>query len=147
MNYRLNYRAGRLHGLSESFYIDGTRRQRTDYFENQRHGLQEEYHPNGRLERQIEFKRGVEHGSFVQLDQQGQQLETGRFVFRLREGVWEERWPNGHLRERATYLDGRREGDVEVFHGNGRPAGGICFTRGVPQDFDKPWFMPLLKDG
>ena len=68
---RANYENGKLHGLWESFYDDGTIMHSINYFYGQKNGFERWYYPSGKLKTQTMYKFNRKESEIMSWDESG----------------------------------------------------------------------------
>jgi hypothetical protein len=75
---------------------------------------------------------GNEDGIHEMRDANGVLIMRGEKIGGLRQGGWESYFPDGTLRSKATFIDGKQEGPSIVFHENGAIFYTGWYRKGIP---------------
>lgn len=72
---KANYENGKLHGLWESFYDDGTIMHSINYFYGQKNGFERWYYPSGKLKTQTMFKFDIKESEIMSWNEYGEIID------------------------------------------------------------------------
>lgn len=111
-------------------YIDGIRQD--DAEELARLEIQRDYYPDGKVKVEATYRKGLAEGIRREFDEDGNVVKA--YIFKdgkimaegiittdgLRQGFWEERYPNGNIKASGNYVDGLRNGKWEFFYPDGK---------------------------
>mgnify|MGYP006106416361 CR=1 FL=1 len=100
-------------------YVDDEKTQlewKKNYKEGKLDGLSEEYNKNGQLEESVTYKEGEEEEEVkYTYYENGQLKEKETYKDGKKDGQWEEYGDNGQLWSKATYKDGKPDGQWEEY--------------------------------
>ena len=72
LTHRMNFKDGKLHGVSEEFFENGKLKLREHYKNVHRHGIREEFFENGKLKKRDRYKNDELHGVCELFDHNGE---------------------------------------------------------------------------
>jgi len=105
-------------------YVDDEKTQlewKKNYKEGKLDGLSEEYNKNGQLEESVTYKEGEEEEEVkYTYYENGQLKKKETYKDGKKDGQWEEYGDNGQLWSKETYKDGKEDGQWEYYHDNGK---------------------------
>lgn len=140
------------------YYSSGQVRQEQSFRRGYDHGAWITYFPNGEIDSLITYSYDYKTGVYRKGTPEGEWIITGEFMFGKRHGtwtwfngkadpdsvltyengelngLWEEYYSNGQLREKCSYFAGVRQGDVIRWHTNGKVALKGRYTSGLRHD-------------
>ncbi len=92
---------GKLHGLSEGWYADGTPEIREAFHEGVSHGVRYRWHPNGEMASRTEIEDGRLHGEYRFWREDGTLFQLMSMRDDRVHGVSKAYFPSGYLQARA----------------------------------------------
>ena len=107
------------HGVSQTFFLDGTIRQELRYENDQIEGPVTTYFENGQLQDRTEFSNNVPNGKSERFFPDGAVQQIIHFEEGRLQGPYEEYYPNSKIKRRANYRDGELEGEEFTFYDDG----------------------------
>ena len=110
------------HGVSQTFFLDGTIRQELRYENDQIEGTVKTYFEDGQLQDRTKFSNNVPNGKSERFFRDGAVQQIIHFEAGRLQGPYEEYYPTGKIKRRATYQDGELEGEELTFHEDGSKA-------------------------
>jgi len=117
-NFYLN---GKLEGISTSFYEDGSIKEKLNYSKGLLTGERKYFWENGLLKESNQFEKGIMTGKNIYFYANGQIQKSFELnSLGKRQGVWEDYYSNGQLKERAAYENGRVVSEVIKFDKRGK---------------------------
>ena len=119
---KFNVKDGEVFGLRENFYSDGKLESKLNF--NTNSVISESFYKDGTLRERSNSKKGIMDGLFEEFYENGNlksrvNYKNGRFG-----GLWEKFYENGNLKQRENWKDGKVIGLQELFYENGN-----LFTR------------------
>lgn len=101
------YKNGVLNGLEEKYYENGQLYESVNYLNGNFHGKRMVYWSNGILKEQNHFSNGILGGENLFYYSNGKLRKRLKFDSKGRkDGVWEDFFPDGNLKERVVYKNG-----------------------------------------
>ena len=101
-------------------YVDDEKTQlewKKNYKEGKLDGLSEEYNKNGQLEESVTYKEGEEEEEVkYTYYENGQLKKKETYKDGKKDGQWEEYGDNGQLWSKETYKDGKEDGQWEIYN-------------------------------
>lgn len=114
------YVNGKLQGIREIYFPDGTVKVRERYDEGQINDLYEYFYANGRHELMGYYIDGAMYGSWKKFDDKGNLIEIVTMVDNEEMGPFVEYYPNGNKQAEGVYLHGPNEdGQLNLFDESG----------------------------
>ena len=92
---------GRLHGLSEGWYADGTPEIREEFRAGLSHGVRLRWHPNGEMASRAEIEDGQLHGVFRRWREDGTLWQVIHMRHSQPHGISKAYFPSGYLEART----------------------------------------------
>jgi len=112
------YKMGKLHGLSKSYYPDGTVFWKGKYKNGKVEGIVLEYHSNGEVYRKINYLNGNKHGKYYSYLFSGDKEIEGEYYHGMRIGEWQFSNPEKGVIEKINYNDGKAwQGTYTIWNG------------------------------
>ena len=112
---KTNYKFGEKHGLSESFYENGQLRSKRNYKYGKLHGLSESFDKNGQLGSKRNYKNGKRHGLQKIFDGNGQLVRTTNYKFGKMHGLRKFFDKNGQFTHKYNYKHEEPHGPMRYF--------------------------------
>ena len=139
LEWKKNYKEGKLDGLSEEYNKNGQLEESVTYKE----GEEEEevkytYYENGQLKKKETYKDGKKDGQWEEYGDNGQLWSKETYKDGKEDGQWEiynvgynddDTLQRGSLFYKGTYMDGKQDGQWEEYHDNGK-----LFYKGTYKD-------------
>ena len=139
LEWKKNYKEGKLDGLSEEYNKNGQLEESVTYKE----GEEEEevkytYYENGQLKKKETYKDGKKDGQWEEYGDNGQLWSKETYKDGKEDGQWEiyivrynddDTLQRGSLFYKGTYMDGKKDGQWEEYHDNGK-----LFYKGTYKD-------------
>jgi len=115
LKYSFCYEDGKL-CRTELYDGNGQLRKKANYKDGQLHGEYEKYDGNGQLRKKANYKDGQLHGEYEKYDggyptndEKGQLRKKANYKDGQLHGEYEKYHGNGHLKEKANYIDGDKQ--------------------------------------
>ena len=89
-----------------------------EYFQGQRDGAYTEYSRNEEKIAQGQYSDGEKNGGWKY--KSGNNIEEGKYIIGLRDGVWKSYYPDGKLRFKGNFSQGNADGTHIYYHENGK---------------------------
>lgn len=114
------YDSGKIHGTGEYIMGDGGNKSESSGFpKNGRFGKWKFYFEDGVLNEESEYKNGLMHGASVNYHQNSTVKNKSTFVDGKREGIYTEFYEDGQLHKTIDYKKGNQNGMTLIYHANG----------------------------
>ena len=115
-----HYVEGKLHGIRELLFPDGTVKVRERYEQGKMVDLYEYYFPNGKIELEGYYVAGAMYGPWKKYDNKGNLLEVVTMVNNEEMGPFTEYYADGKIQAEGVYLHGPNEdGILKLFDESG----------------------------
>ena len=125
------YHNGKKNGPLVTYNSDGWKEKEETFVNNMKMGPTTYYYPNGKVQKVVPFSEGLEDGMSYEYDTSGTIItiteykagfvkSTDRINRRdangLKQGKWEDFWPNGKVKSSGSYLDDKKNGYFKDFN-------------------------------
>lgn len=115
----LSFHKGKVDGLAQYFYPDGSVRNNANYTADHREGESAEFYRNGKKKSERSYKEDAEHGLYTYYNENGQRLSEGHLVNGNKQGIWDNYRADGSLQRRTYYNKNKENGPEVVYFRNG----------------------------
>jgi antitoxin component YwqK of YwqJK toxin-antitoxin module len=110
------------HGKFTEYYRNGQKFSEGVYENGVLVGDWSYWHENGQLAKKVTFKNGVPDGSWDTFREDGSLSAKKSYKDGLRQGTWTQYYDDGKtVKIEQSYVDGKIEGPIKMFHENGKP--------------------------
>ena len=133
------YLDGLQHGLSQTWYSNGTLKTEAYYVDNKAHGVFRNYYDNGTQEREAVYAHDQLDGLQRRWNDNGQLLEEEGYQNGKRFGWTRKYYPNGERRFEARYYNGLRHGPLREFSYEGHMRLEEQYDLGQPVGLKMQW--------
>lgn len=117
---KAHYRAGKLNGLVEQYYPQGTLQFKHMYKDHKLHGEAFDYFENGKLKSYVVFDRGLQSGPFKLYSEDGVLLEEGILKEGMRHGAFTVYSPQtGKPAIKGNYNMNAYDGEITMWRADG----------------------------
>jgi len=145
LEYRTNYKNGKLDGLQEGWYKNGQAKYRTNYKDGKLDGLQEAWYANpsiqgGQLEYRTNYKDGKLDGLWEAWYADGQREYRWNYKDDEPDGPWEYWYAGGQPEYRFNYKDGKQDGLQEGWYADGQDKYRTNYKDGKRDGLQKGWY-------
>lgn len=100
------YKAGKLHGVSKVYFLNGKVAAETPYIDGLKTGAFTEYFSDGAVKIQGTYRDNTYDGDFVQFYADGKKMVEGQYVAAVKDGLWQYYADDGRLKAQQVYEKG-----------------------------------------
>jgi uncharacterized protein len=125
-----NYKDGKLHGLSTTFYGNGSKRCELNFTEGERNGTLTCYYADGTKSSEVVYNNGKLDGKYVIYNEVGDITYTANYKNDLLEGNYQQFFDGKVLKAEATYKNGKVEGNYKEYYTNSKLNSESFYTAG-----------------
>ena len=112
------YNNGRPDGIWKWYYENGSLLREEEYFQGQRDGSYTEYSKNREIIAQGLYSDGEKNSDWKY--RSANNIEEGKYIIGLRDGVWKSYYPNGRLKFKGNYVQGNANGTHTYYYEDGK---------------------------
>lgn len=136
---RLNYSNGKLHGRAEEYYENGKLKRVCHMQEGEISGLEEEWYESGAQKWKKSYAHGMPQGEHLSWSEKGTLLSRAKYLNGKRDGLFEVWTDKGELLFSANYIEGVPDGPLIQNYADGKPLRRTVFNKGMREGFEKKW--------
>jgi antitoxin component YwqK of YwqJK toxin-antitoxin module len=115
---KVEYLAGKKHGLLEMFYEDGSKLKTIGFKHNLQDGEYKEWHRNGTLKYHAVYESGLQNGLEIMWHDNGQLKSKIRYILGRKNGDALFYYPTGQLEMKAQYIEDVAFGTHTLYYPN-----------------------------
>jgi len=122
-----------------TYYIQGTQRisSRVEYSAGKRHGLEQKFYPSGRIADETMWKDDMKHGTWKQFFDNGQLKLVATHVNNKLEGAFTTYYPNGKIEIEGFFSNGTPDGNWVRYDDEGNYIATVKYDNGIITNLDE----------
>jgi uncharacterized protein len=128
------YNNGRPDGIWKWYYDDNTLLREEEYFQGKRDGAFTEYSITGEIISKGQYSDGEKNAAWKY--NSGNNIEEGKYIIGLRDGLWKSYYPDGKLRSKGNWIQGNPDGEHSFYYPEGKIKEQQFYKNGIRQ---KTW--------